>query len=105
MSEGITLHVGSIAILCGATLDEARVADIRDAIPRALSNWPDVIDLLSRMGVSPHVELALAKSTVHALVHSGEAAATAVSVPAKATGYDVLAKILRELDAQYKKQR
>lgn len=105
MSEGVTLHVGSIAFFAVRPLDEARVADIRDAIPRALSNWPDVIDLLRRMGVSPHVELALAKSTVDALIHCCEAAATAVTVPAKAKCHDVLAKILRELDAQYEKQR
>ena len=94
----VTLHVGSISIFCDATFYEKRVRDLTEARHRALENWSDIVDLLRSIDASPVVELSLSKGEILGLIHSGDATATAISLPMKATAYDVLAKILRELE-------
>lgn len=95
--NAVTLQIDCISIVCDPTFDEERVSGLREASPRALKNWSDVFDLLRSVAASPVVQLTLTKGEILGLIHNGDAAATAIRLPTKAEGYDVLAKILREL--------
>lgn len=103
--SAVTLQIDCISIICHPSFDEERVSDLRGASARALENWSDVFDLLRSVAASPVVQLTLTKGEIHCLIDNGDAWVTAVSVPAKAKGYDVLAKILRQLEHSSKRPR
>ena len=97
----ITLTVGPVTLVCQPSVT-AEVADaLRAAVPRAVTNWADVVEAAEKLPIAPVVQVAVIDRELHALIHlDGAEAAVHVSVPSKAQPYDFLAKVLRALEQE-----